>query len=118
MLFLMNRHTLFLMAPGFLDGDDGPFFCPHAAALEGFMKYVPDVESHVDVRRIDFARPRPAIIELLGEEHQGTPVLVLEEDHDPGDGTQVSEQTGRAFILGEIEISRFLSDELGVMKPH
>ena len=106
------------MAPGFPDGDDGPFFCPHAAVMEGFLKYVPDLESHLDVRRIDFARPRPAIVALLGEEHQGTPVLVLEGDHDPADDTQVSEQTGRAFILGEMDISQFLSRELGIMKPH
>jgi hypothetical protein len=114
----MNRHTLFLMTPGFPDGDDGPFFCPHSAAMEGFLKYVPQLESHLNVRRIDFARPRPAIVELLGEEHQGTPVLVLAEDHDPAEDVQVSEQTGRAFILGEMDISRFLSRELGIMKPH
>jgi hypothetical protein len=114
----MNRHTLFLMTPGFPDGDEGPFFCPHSAVMEGFLKYVPHLESQLDVRRVDFVRPRPAIVELLGEENQGTPVLVLAEDHDSDEDTQVSDQTGRAFILGEMDISRFLSRELGIMKPH
>jgi hypothetical protein len=114
----MRRHTLFLLTPGFPDGDDGPYFCPHSAAMEGLLHYVPDLESRLDVRRIDFARPRPQIVELLGPEHQGTPVLVLDEGAEPPEGASVSERTGRAFLSGEIAISRYLSAELGIMKPH
>lgn len=114
----MHRHVLFLLEPGFQDGDEGPFFCPHTAAMEGLLRFVPELEERLDVRRIDFARPRPAIVELLGAEHQGTPVLVLHEDHGPAEEAEISPDTGRAFISGEIAISHFLSRELGIMKPH
>jgi hypothetical protein len=114
----MDRHTLFLLAPGFFDGEDGPYFCPHSAAMEGMLVYVPDLASHIDVRRIPFVRPRPAIVELLGAEHQGTPVLVLKDGTDVPEEAQVSEETGRAFLSGEMAIGRYLSQELGVMQPH
>ena len=114
----MSKHTLFLLTPGFYDGEEGPFFCPHSAAIEGLLKYVPDLESKIDVRRIEFKRPRPTIIELLGEENQFTPVLILDESTEAPAEAQVSASTGRAFFLGEIEISKFLHREFGIMKPH
>ena len=114
----MSKHILFLLTPGFYDGEEGPFFCPHSAAIEGLLKYVPDLESKIDVNRIEFKRPRPAIIELLGEENQFTPVLILAEGTEAPAEAQVSTSTGRAFFLGEIDISKFLHREFGIMKPH
>jgi len=73
----MGKHILFVLEPGFYDGDEGPFYCPHSAAIEGILKYLPEIEEKVDVRRIDFQRPRKEVIELIGEENQGSPVLVL-----------------------------------------
>ena len=114
----MNKHTLFLLTPGFYDGEEGPFFCSHSAAMEGFLKYVPEAENSVEVKRIEFQRPRQEIIELLGEENQFTPVLILDESSEVPAEADVSEETNRAFILGEIEITKYLSRTLGVMKPH
>ncbi|HKI54178.1 MAG TPA: DUF3088 family protein [Anaerolineales bacterium] len=114
----MAKHLLFLLTPGFSDEEEGLFFCPHSAAMEGFIKYVPAIEEKVDVRRIAFQRPRPDIIELLGEENQGTPVLVLAKGTEIPPEAQVSEKTGRAFILDEIEITKYLSRTFGVMRPH
>jgi len=114
----MSKHTLFLLKPGFYDGEEGPFFCPHNAAMEGLLKYVPELESKLDVRRIDFQRPRPEVVALLGEENQGSPVLVVNEAMETPPEARVSETTGRAFFLGEIEISKFLHRDLGILKPH
>ena len=114
----MSKHILFILNPGFQDGDAGPFFCPHSAAMEGLLKYVPELNTKLDVRRIEFQRPRKDVIELLGEENQSTPVLILDEETPPPAEAQVSAETGRAFILGEIEISNFLHKDLGIMKPH
>ena len=114
----MSKHILFLLNPGFQDGDEGPFFCPHSAAMEGLLKYVPKIETKVDVRRVEFQRPRHEIIDLLGEENQNTPVLILDETTDNVPEAQTSTTTGRAFLVGEIEISKFLSQDLGIMKPH
>lgn len=114
----MAKDVLFLLNPGFFDGEDGPFFCPHNAALEGLLKYVPDLETKLDVRRVEFSRPRPDIVELLGKENQGAPVLVIDQKRGAPKGAHISAATGRAFIVGEIAISEYLHRSLGVMKPH
>ena len=114
----MGKHTLFLLNPGFFDGDDGPFFCPHNAAMEGLLKYEPTLETKLDIRRVEFQRPRQEIVKLLGEENQGLPVLVIDETREAPTEAQVSDETGRAFIVGEIAISNFLHKDLGTFKPH
>ncbi len=114
----MANHKLFILKPGFYDGDEGPFYCPHSAAIEGILKYLPDLEEKVDVRRIDFQRPRVEVIELIGEENQGSPVLVLADDSEIPPGAGVYKKTGRAFIHGTKEIGNFLSKSFGVMRPH
>jgi len=114
----MGKHILFLLNPGFYDGEEGPYFCPHSAAMEGFLKYTPEIEKQIEVRRIDFQRPRKDVVELLGEDNQNTPVLVIDESLESPTEAQLSTQTKRAFIVGEIEISNFLSKAFGVMKPH
>ena len=114
----MGKHILFVLKSGFYDGEDGPFYCPHSAAIEGILKYLPEIEEKVAVRRIDFQRPRKEIIELIGEENQGSPVLVLAETAEVPPEAQVNPKTGRAFMLGTMEIGNFLSRTFGVMRPH
>jgi hypothetical protein len=114
----MGKHTLFILKPGFYDGDEGPFYCPHSAAIEGILKYLPEIEEKVDVRRIDFQRPRVDVIELIGEENQGSPVLILAEETEVPSGAGVYKKTGRAFLRGTMEIGNFLSRAFGVMRPH
>ena len=114
----MAKHILFTLKPGFYDGEEGPFFCPHSATIEGMLKNVPEIEEKIDVRRIDFQRPRQEVIELIGEENQSSPVLVLDEDVEVPPEAQVSAETGRAFINDEIQIGKFLGRALGVMPPH
>lgn len=114
----MNKDVLFLLEPGFFDGEEGPYFCPHTAAMEGLIKWVPEIEEHVEVRRIAFQRPRPEVVRLLGKENQGTPVLVLGEGREVPGEALVSESTGRAYLLGEMAIGRFLARDMGIMKPH
>lgn len=114
----MGKHILFILKPGFYDGDEGPFYCPYSAAMEGFLKYLPEIEEEVDVRRIDFQRPREAVIALIGEENQGAPVLVLDEAAEIPPEARVYPQTGRAFIHDTMEIGNFLSNIFGVMRPH
>ena len=114
----MGKHILFVLKPGFYDGEEGPFYCPHSAAIEGILKYLPEIEEKVDVRRIDFKRPRAEVIALIGEENQGSPVLVLDEQAEVPLEAQVSAETGRAFIHDEIKIANFISRAFNVMRPH
>jgi len=117
-MWIMGKHILFVLKPGFYDGEEGPYYCPHSAAIEGILKYLPEIEEKVDVRRIDFQRPREEVIALIGEENQGSPVLVLDEQAEVPPDAQVSSKTGRAFLHGTMEIGNFLSQTFGVMRPH
>lgn len=74
---------LFLLNPNFADAkvhDSHLYYCPHCAMIEGVLHYYPDLRTLIDIRYVDFPRPRPAIIELIGEENQGCPVLILPRD--------------------------------------
>ena len=114
----MGKHILFVLKPGFYDGEAGPFYCPHSAAKESVLQYLPEIEEKIDIRRIDFQRPREEVIALIGEENQGSPVLVLAEGAEVPPEAHVYPRTGRAFMHGTMEIGNFLSQTFGVMRPH
>ena len=114
----MSKMVLFLLKPGFTDEKGGPWFCPGCAGVEGFLKFAPSVEPRLDVRRIDFPRPRREIVELVGAENQSCPVLVLEKGAAVPPEGKVSAETGRAFISGAEAISDFLGRTFGVVRPH
>ena len=114
----MPTHFLFMLKPGFYDEKGGPFYCPDCAAVEGFLKYAPEVENQLDVRRIEFQRPRKEIVELLGLSNQGCPVLVLAEGSDLPAEAKTSEDTGKVYIAGATQICEFLGQTFGVVRPH
>lgn len=114
----MTKPTLFLLKPGFHDDKGGPFFCPDCAAVEGFLKFAPEVERELDVRRIDFPRPRKDIIAMIGAENQACPVVILTEgDPIPAEAKR-SLETGKAFISGSLQICEFLGRTFGAARPH
>jgi hypothetical protein len=114
----MQKHVLFMLKPGFYDEKGGPFFCPGCAAVEGFLKYAPQVEKQLDVRRIEFPRPRREIVELIGAANQGCPVLVLDAVSPLPAEAIKSAETGKAFISGATQICEFLGRTFGVVRPH
>jgi len=114
----MAKSTLFLLKPGFHDDKGGPFFCPECAAVEGFLKYAPQVEHQLEVRRIEFPRPRMDVIALIGADHQGCPVLVLGEGEAIPAEASRSGETGNAFISGSLPICDYLGRTFGVVRPH
>ena len=114
----MTKHLLFLLKPGFNDDQGGPFFCPDCAALEGFLSYVPEVASQLDIRRVAFQRPRQELIAELGTANQGCPVLVLAETTNPPPEAKCSAETGKAFISGSTAISDYLGRIFSVARPH
>lgn len=74
------KPILFLLKSDFIDDKIHPsqkFYCPHCAMIEGVLNYYPNLRSSLDIRYVDFDKPRLEIIELLGEAHQSCPVLVI-----------------------------------------
>lgn len=97
--------TLYLLTPGFEDpaypGD--VFYCWHCALMEGVLTSFPDLAERLDVRRIAWPRPRKEIADMLGEENQSLPVLILAEG---------------GFINDKDAILKALSERHGFPLPH
>ena len=112
----MAKDQIFLIAPGFADPkrDDGPFICPYCNQIEGILASFPDLAGKVEVTRLPFARPRQPVIELIGEHHQGLPVLVF------GDNPSADARTskGRYFIDDTRRILDLLAERHGFPRVH
>ncbi|MCA7972134.1 DUF3088 domain-containing protein [Burkholderia sp. AU39826] len=102
----MSRDVLFLLEPGFADPKHPGqrFVCPHGLPIEGLLASAPDLAARVDVKRIGFERPRPAVIDALDDAHQGLPVLVLGRDRPAPDDAQT---------LGDV---RFVTDARRILE--
>jgi Protein of unknown function (DUF3088) len=97
------KPKLFLLRMPFEDGPGKFWFCTHCALIEGALKANPQWEDQVEVHRINFPKPRKELIEVLGEERQWLPVLVL--------------ANGEA-IDDPIKITHYIAQEYGGAAPH
>lgn len=73
---------LFLLKADFQDknrADGKNYFCPECSPIEGLLSYYPRLRTELEVDYLDFTRPRQVLIDLVGEENQSCPVLVLED---------------------------------------
>ena len=115
----MQRDVLFVLKPSFTDRGE-TWFCPYSAQVIGFLAYYPQVRATVELRELDFPRPRRPIVELVGEEHQSAPLLVLAEAAAPVEVPEVTigRAGGRAFVEKTIEILRYLAATRGLPGPH
>lgn len=109
------KDTLFMLRPGFSQGDNGPFYCGDSVAVEGLLSFFPSLREEIDVQYIDAPRPREAIVALLGEGNQSAPVLILSHDRVPVDPQiELRSHDGTRFIDAPDEIRRYLSSQYGV----
>ena len=73
---------LFLLKADFQDAgraDGKRYFCPDCVLLEGLVSYYPKLSNELEVKYVNFAKPRQVIVDLIGEANQSCPVLVLED---------------------------------------
>jgi hypothetical protein len=84
----------------------------------GFLGYYPEVAKTVDLVEIGFRKPREALVQLVGEDHQAAPILVLGGEPAPIEGVTVGEAEGHRFVEKTIEILRYLAATRGVPAPH
>lgn len=106
------KDQLFLLRPGFHNGGLGPLYCGDSVAIEGLLSFCPTLRDLVEVRYIDFPRPRQDLVAALGEANQSVPVIIL-GDTAPlkDDGVTVQQANGRRFIADERVIRRYLSSQ-------
>jgi hypothetical protein len=114
----MTRDRLFLLSPDFEDPayPGQRFYCWHCALIEGVLASFPALAGSIDVVRIAWPRPRLAVIDVVGEENQSLPLMVL------ADGATSAHQTGshqgRAFIADKDGILATLAERHGFPIPH
>ena len=117
----MSKDQLFLLPPAFPDPALGPgtFHCIECARLEGLLSYQPALRTQIDVHHIPHARPRAALIALLGEAHQNCPTLVVGST-SPAMTALVTRSpvTGRDYCTGVDAITAYLVAVYGVSAPH
>jgi hypothetical protein len=111
------KDTLFVLRPGFDDAGTS-YFCPYCAQVVGFLTYFPAVAATLDIVELEFPRPRQPIIALVGEPHQGMPLLVLGSAPVAVADVTIHAANGRHFVKNAIEITRYLAATRGVPRPH
>ena len=109
------KDQLYIMQPGFTNGGLGPLYCGDSAPVEGMLSFFPQLRDLVDVSYIEFPRPRAPLFDLLGEDNQGIPVLILAE------GTTVADSplepftaNGHRYFNDQALIRRYLSTQFGL----
>lgn len=114
----MNRDKLYLLRPDFEDPayPGQRFYCWHCALLEGVLASFPQLTKALDVERIEWPRPRKELIDLVGEDNQSLPLLVLANGENSPH--QTGNYQGRAFIADKDGILAALTERHGFPKPH
>lgn len=114
----MKRDILFLLKHRFQDGESSSYYCPECSEINGVLHYHPELRHQVDVRYVDFPRPRPDVVALIGEANQSCPVLVLDSDSPEGAGVQRVDSQGPRFISGARAIANYWAARFGTSRPH
>ena len=111
------KDTLYVLKPSFDDGGT-TYFCPFSAQVIGFLSYYPHVRDTLDVVELDFAKPRKPLADILDEQHQAAPMLVLAGDGTPVPGITIGEVRGTRFVEKTKEILRYLAATRSTPMPH
>jgi hypothetical protein len=114
----MQRDKLFLLEPNFEDPayPRRRFYCWHCALLEGVLASFPGLAHRLDVERVAWPRPRSTVIDLVGDDNQSLPLLVLADD--AGEELATAFYQGRRFVAGTDAILRVLSVRHAIPEPH
>jgi hypothetical protein len=113
----MKKDKLFVLKPNFTD-KAGDYFCPYSAQVIGFLTYYPEVRDTIQLVELDFPKPRKPLVDLVGEQHQSAPMLVLAGDPASVPEVKISESNSHKFVEKTIEILRYLAATRGVPAPH
>ncbi|HSO88304.1 MAG TPA: DUF3088 family protein [Draconibacterium sp.] len=110
---------LFLLKPDFkdskIDNEGKSYFCPQCAMIAGIIKYYPQLETGIEIYYVDFKRPRNVIIDLIGEDNQSCPVLVIDNhQEDCVDLSYFNSYGDKLFINSTDLIAKYLSEKYGI----
>jgi hypothetical protein len=117
------KDILFLLNPNFKDvvrdDKDILYYCPDCAFLEGVLSYYPNLREQLDIRYIDYPRPRKEIVMMVGDLHQGCPHLVLDTQNLPYASLDLFYQYGNHYHTDNTKtIVNYLSNRYGTPVAH
>ena len=117
------KDILFLLNPNFKDvvrdDKDILYYCPDCAFLEGVLSYYPNLRELLDIRYIDYPRPRKEIVMMVGDGHQGCPNLVLNTLNLPHASLDLFYQYGNHYHTDNTKtIVNYLSNRYGIPVAH
>jgi len=116
------KDQLFLLNPGFTDARLEPqnqlYYCPFNAMMEGILTYYPELKKQIDIYHVDFPIPRKKIVEILGEENQGVPLLIIGRRDVDLSAIHVLKYQGNIFIRGTDDITKYLALAYQIPLPH
>ena len=117
----MTQTILYLLKSKFIDpthGDDAQFFCPQCSPIEGLLAMFPDVRQALDVRYVDFVRPRGDMAAFV-EDNQGCPQIVLPDGDDIySKAISVAGVGAVRRIDDHNDVQRYLIDRFDLPKAH
>ncbi|MGC2461868.1 MAG: DUF3088 family protein [Steroidobacteraceae bacterium] len=112
---MTKKDQLYLLRPGFRNAGVGPLYCNDSVPVEGMLSFFPALRTLVDVQYLDFPRPRRALVEALGEQHQALPVLILAPDRVVRDAAPEPQRNGdKRFYANERHIRDYLSAQYDI----
>lgn len=113
----MARDTLYLLKTRF-EKDGALRFCPDCAMMEGYLAAHPQLRDVLEIVYVDYARPRPPLVERLGEDHQNAPTLILADaSSDAGPHGEIQSANGLSFLTDARPITRWLAARYGLAAP-
>lgn len=116
----MHKDKLFLLAPGFM-GDNRREYCPECAEIWGLLGYFPSIKDSFDVLLQPINKPRRQLVELLGQENQNCPTLVLDESSPEFDDCGISIKSSingsMRFIDNARDIGQYYAQRFGTPFP-
>jgi len=72
-LFILDREFDDPAIPG------SSFYCRDCILVEGLLAAFPERTTHLEVIRVPWPRPRPLVVEAIGEANQNLPALVFSD---------------------------------------
>ena len=112
----MHKDTLFLLAPGFEDHGRREY-CPECAEIWGLLSYFPAIKESLNIAYQNIQKPRKNIVDLLGEEYQNCPTLVLHESSPMHRNCGIQVSKGTTFIDNARDIGKYYAARFGTPVP-
>ena len=114
----MKKDQLYLLPTNF-DDQGKKYYCPGCVEILGVLESYPKLKDQLEIHHVDFARPRPKLVSLLGEENQGCPVLILAQPPaNPPADLKIQQANGHSFVADPREIGEYWAFAHGIGLPH